>query len=100
MLAHLEATAAAAGAQALVLETGLRQPEAIALYESSGYTPVPGFGYYRDAPLVAVLREAALTPAGRSAAGLALVALRRGCSRSPCRLTSCRRRRRAPAGWA
>ena len=51
MLAHLEETAAAAGAQALVLETGLRQPEAIALYESSGYTPVPGFGYYRDAPL-------------------------------------------------
>ena len=51
MLAHLEATAAAAGARALVLETGLRQPEAIALYESSGYTPVPGFGYYRDAPL-------------------------------------------------
>ncbi|GAA2146344.1 GNAT family N-acetyltransferase [Nocardioides koreensis] len=51
MLAHLEASAAAAGARALVLETGLRQPEAITLYESSGYTPVPGFGYYRDAPL-------------------------------------------------
>lgn len=51
MLAHLEASAAASGAQALVLETGLRQPEAIALYESSGYTPVAGFGYYRDAPL-------------------------------------------------
>jgi GNAT superfamily N-acetyltransferase len=51
MLAHLEASAAATGVQALVLETGLRQPEAIALYESSGYTPVPGFGYYRDAPL-------------------------------------------------
>lgn len=51
MLAHLESTAAAAGAEAMVLETGLRQPEAIALYESSGYTPVPGFGYYRDAPL-------------------------------------------------
>jgi len=51
MLAHLESTAAAAGARALVLETGLRQPEAITLYESSGYTPVPGFGYYKDAPL-------------------------------------------------
>ncbi|MFC4782995.1 GNAT family N-acetyltransferase [Nocardioides sp. MAHUQ-72] len=51
MLAHLEQDAAAAGARALVLETGLRQPEAIALYESSGYTPVPGFGYYKDAPL-------------------------------------------------
>ncbi|MBZ5735211.1 GNAT family N-acetyltransferase [Nocardioides sp. TRM66260-LWL] len=51
MLAHLETDAAAHGARALVLETGLAQPEAIALYESSGYLPVPGFGYYRDAPL-------------------------------------------------
>ena len=51
LLAHLETAAAVAGARALVLETGTRQPEAIALYESSGYTPVPGFGYYRDAPL-------------------------------------------------
>ena len=51
MLAHLESTAAAAGFDALVLETGLRQPEAMALYESSGYVPVPGFGYYRDMPL-------------------------------------------------
>jgi ribosomal protein S18 acetylase RimI-like enzyme len=51
MLAHLEASAAAAGAQALVLETGSAQPEAIALYESSGYVAIPGFGYYRDAPL-------------------------------------------------
>jgi GNAT superfamily N-acetyltransferase len=51
MLAHLESTAAAAGFDALVLETGLRQPEAMALYESSGYVPVPGFGYHRDMPL-------------------------------------------------
>ena len=52
MLVHLEATAAAAGADVMVLETGLKQPEAIALYESSGYTPVEGFGYYRDSPSV------------------------------------------------
>jgi len=51
MLAHLEATARAAGAEAMVLETGLRQPEAITLYESAGYTPVPGFGFYKDEPL-------------------------------------------------
>ena len=51
VLAHLEATAAEAGAEALVLETGIEQPEAIALYESSGYVPVPKFGYYRDSPL-------------------------------------------------
>ena len=34
-----------------MLETGIAQPEAIALYESSGYVHVPGFGYYRDSPL-------------------------------------------------
>lgn len=51
MLAHLEQTARAAAYEVLVLETGLRQPEAIALYESAGYEPVPGFGHYRDSPL-------------------------------------------------
>jgi GNAT superfamily N-acetyltransferase len=51
MLAHLEATAADAGIEALVLETGIAQPEAIALYESSGYVPIPGFGHYRDSDL-------------------------------------------------
>ena len=50
MLAHLEADAASYGAEVLVLETGLRQPEAIALYESSGYTPIAKFGFYRDSP--------------------------------------------------
>lgn len=34
----------------VVLETGIRQPEAIALYEAEGYTPVAGFGYYADMP--------------------------------------------------
>lgn len=50
MLDHLERSAAQAGAEVVVLETGLRQPEAIALYESSGYQPVPKFGYYRESP--------------------------------------------------
>lgn len=52
MLAHLEATALAAGAPVMVLETGAAQPEAIALYESSGYTRIEDFGYYRGSPLV------------------------------------------------
>jgi GNAT superfamily N-acetyltransferase len=51
VLAELERTASEAGIEALVLETGLRQPEAIGLYASSGYTRVPGFGHYRDSPL-------------------------------------------------
>jgi GNAT superfamily N-acetyltransferase len=51
MLAHLEEAARAAGAEWMVLETGIEQPEAIALYLSNGYTPIPGFGFYRDSPL-------------------------------------------------
>lgn len=51
MLAHLEETAARAGAEALVLETGIRQPEAIALYVSSGYVEIDKFGYYADSPI-------------------------------------------------
>ena len=51
VLAHLEQTAADAGAEAMVLETGTAQPEAMALYESAGYTPIPSFGYYKDEPL-------------------------------------------------
>ena len=46
MLRHLEATAAEVGYEALVLETGMKQPEAITLYLSAGYEPIPGFGYY------------------------------------------------------
>ncbi|WP_319804177.1 GNAT family N-acetyltransferase [Nocardioides dongkuii] len=51
VLAHLEATARAAGYQALVLETGSQQPEAMALYESAGYVLIAPFGYYRDSPV-------------------------------------------------
>jgi GNAT superfamily N-acetyltransferase len=51
MLGHLESTAHDAGAEVMVLETGIRQPEAMALYLSSGYTEIPGFGFYRDSPL-------------------------------------------------
>jgi GNAT superfamily N-acetyltransferase len=51
MLAELESRAAAAGVREFVLNTGTEQPEAVALYESSGYTPVPGFGHYAAAPL-------------------------------------------------
>lgn len=48
VLAELETTAAAAGADWLVLETGERQPEALGLYRSAGYVPVPPFGLYAD----------------------------------------------------
>ncbi|MER6534449.1 GNAT family N-acetyltransferase [Streptomyces sp. 900105755] len=47
MLTALEADARAAGRLRMVLETGTKQPEAIALYTSSGYEPCVKFGYYR-----------------------------------------------------
>jgi GNAT superfamily N-acetyltransferase len=47
MLAALEEDARAAGRTRMVLETGTEQPEAIALYTSSGYEPCAKFGYYR-----------------------------------------------------
>ncbi|MFE2419104.1 GNAT family N-acetyltransferase [Streptomyces hokutonensis] len=47
MLAALEENARAAGRTRMVLETGTKQPEAIALYTSSGYAPCVKFGYYR-----------------------------------------------------
>jgi ribosomal protein S18 acetylase RimI-like enzyme len=51
VLAELERLAREAGYRRVVLETGMRQPEAIELYVSAGYTPIAGFGHYRDSPL-------------------------------------------------
>ena len=50
LLAELERTAAAAGHTSLVLNSGDRQPEALALYAREGYTPVAGYGVYADSP--------------------------------------------------
>ncbi|MBC9729575.1 GNAT family N-acetyltransferase [Streptomyces sp. TRM68367] len=47
VLAALEGDARAAGRLRMVLETGTEQPEAIALYTSSGYEPCAKFGHYR-----------------------------------------------------
>ena len=50
LLAALEAAAAAAGHRHLLLNSGGRQPEALALYARAGYTPVPGYGVYAESP--------------------------------------------------
>ncbi|MEW1697869.1 GNAT family N-acetyltransferase [Streptomyces sp. NPDC093249] len=50
VLAALESDARAAGRTRMVLETGIAQPEAMALYLSSGYEPCAKFGHYRDHP--------------------------------------------------
>lgn len=51
VLRHLEQTAQAAGADAVVLETGEVQADAVTLYRSSGYVDIPHFGHYADSPL-------------------------------------------------
>ena len=50
MLAELEYAARRAGHRRLILQTGSRQPEAVALYRSSGYGDIPKFGYYATFP--------------------------------------------------
>ena len=50
LLAALEDVAAGLGYAELWLETGSRQPEAMALYASAGYGRIPSYGYYRDSP--------------------------------------------------
>ena len=57
MLAELERTAAAAGHEVVVLETGTEQPEAMALYVSAGYHPIDGFGHYAGQPLSRAFRK-------------------------------------------
>lgn len=47
VLAALEDDARAAGRTRMVLETGVKLPEAISLYLSSGYRPCERFGPYR-----------------------------------------------------
>ena len=51
ILAQLEDSARENGFHRLVLETGLVQPEAVALYRDCDYTDVPAFGYYTEEPL-------------------------------------------------
>ena len=63
VLAELERSAAAAGRRRTVLETGTRQPEAIALYTSAGYAPMATFGVYRSSPNCRCFAKA-LPPSG------------------------------------
>ena len=48
LLAAIEESARADGRERVILETGDKQPEAIALYVSCGYQRIPDFGYYKD----------------------------------------------------
>ena len=50
VVAALERSAAAAGHGSVELNTGERQPEAIALYADLGYGPIEGYGIYACSP--------------------------------------------------
>ena len=65
LLTELERTAAAAGYRRLVLNSGDRQPEALALYARSGYSPVPGYGVYADSPTAVFLGKDLVQVTGR-----------------------------------
>ncbi|MGY1711033.1 GNAT family N-acetyltransferase [Geodermatophilus sp. SYSU D00758] len=68
LMAELEASAARAGHRAVVLNSGNRQPEALALYTALGYGPVPGYGVYAESP-GAVFLGRELRPAGQEGGG-------------------------------
>lgn len=48
VLTELEKWSAELGAQKCILETGIRQPYAIALYKKCGYELISNYGQYRD----------------------------------------------------
>jgi GNAT superfamily N-acetyltransferase len=62
MLEVLEAQASTLGYSAVRLGSGVRQPEAMALYESSGYCRIPLFGEYEEGGELCVCYEKALRP--------------------------------------
>jgi putative acetyltransferase len=50
IVAELERLAGEFGYGTLKLETGIRQPEAIALYTGRGFLPIPRYGEYNENP--------------------------------------------------
>jgi putative acetyltransferase len=50
LVAALEAEARALGVRRLVLETGIRQTAALALYRATGFAPIPLYGEYLRSP--------------------------------------------------
>jgi GNAT superfamily N-acetyltransferase len=63
VLRFLEAEAARHGSERLVLETGIRQPEAIAFYEAEGWTRIAPYGIYSEVE-VSVCFEKRFTGSG------------------------------------
>lgn len=51
LMQHLEHVALELGVQRIVLETGVRQPESLALYKRMGFEQIPLFGEYLGSSL-------------------------------------------------
>jgi putative acetyltransferase len=62
LLTALEAEGYRLGVSRLVLETGPRQPEALALYARVGFVPIPPFGEYIGTPLSVCLAKELAAP--------------------------------------
>ena len=57
LLAYLESEAAARNCNTFVLETGIRQPEALSLYTKAGYVRCDPFGGYVHDPFSVFMRK-------------------------------------------
>ena len=62
LLSALESEARALGARRLVLETGIRQTAALALYRRANYVDIPPFGEYVASPDTSVCLAKGLLP--------------------------------------
>ncbi len=58
LMVHIERAAKKEGFSLVRLETGIKQPEATALYEKRGYTYIPPFGDYKPDPLSVFMEKA------------------------------------------
>jgi GNAT superfamily N-acetyltransferase len=68
LMNHLELLAAAGGAPRLILQTGDRQPDAVALYERVGYTPIPIYEPYVETIPFSLCFEKVIAPRTEPAA--------------------------------
>ena len=57
VLSELERWASELNYSGCVLETGKKQPEAIALYQKSGYTAIPNYGPYVNVPTSVCMKK-------------------------------------------
>jgi GNAT superfamily N-acetyltransferase len=60
LLDRLESEALKLGLDRLVLETGIRSPQALALYRGAGFVGIPAYGEYVSSPTTSVCLSKAL----------------------------------------